>query len=108
MLGRTRRIVVSAFLAAVVLSMAVVGGSSADDPAPNQPVPEPQAPEVPPSPPTKHSKFSSSIAQLVEASKSVPQGVPLTAATLYTAKPPMDGYLMSGLLNLDDLGRAQV
>ena len=81
-------------LAAVTLSFAVAGVSSAADP--------------PPVHPAKHPKFSSVIAQLVEASKSLPPGVPLTDDELYTTEPPMDAYMTSGLLQLDGLGRPQV
>ena len=88
---RDRSLLFSAFVAVLLLFFILSGTSRADDP-----------------PKSKEGKFSSTVAQLVQAAQGLPQGVPLTDDQLYTVEPPMDAYMNAGLLVLDGLGRAQV
>ena len=72
------------------------------------PNPVPQAAAALPVSKSKHSKFSSTIAQLVEASQRIPKGVPVTNTAISDAEPSIEAYLTSGLLRLDDQGRVEV
>ena len=72
------------------------------------PNPVPQAAAALPVSKSKHSKFASTIAQLVEASQRIPKGVPVTNTAISDAEPSIEAYLTSGLLRLDDQGRVQV
>ena len=87
---RLRSVIAPAIAIAILLSVALTAVALADDHGP-----------------AKHPKYSSAITQMVEAAQSLPQGVPLTDDKLYTAKPPMDAYVTSGLVQLDGLGRLQ-
>ncbi|MCH8205709.1 MAG: S8 family serine peptidase [Chloroflexi bacterium] len=107
MSGRAR-LVGPAVFAALILSLAVADRSLAADPPPDEPQSEPQASGGPPSPSAKHARLSSTLVRLVEASQSVPQGVPMADDLLYEANPALMAYLTAGLMVLDDQGRVQV
>ncbi|MCI0438932.1 MAG: S8 family serine peptidase [Chloroflexi bacterium] len=97
-----RRVLSVAMSLAIALFMAFPGELSAQGPSPDS-----QASDGP-STSTKHPKLSSSIAKLVEAARRLPDSAPLSDAVFYAARPSMAGYMESGLLRMDAVGRLQV
>ncbi len=90
-MGSVRLITVIAFVAAIVLVVATPGSSWAQQP-----------------PPFKHDKLSSILAQLVNATQSVPQSLTQYAFSAAPPQPGMQAYLDAGLMSIDGWEQIQV
>ena len=90
-MGSVRLITVIAFVAAIVLVVATPGSSWAQQP-----------------PPFKHDKLSSILAQLVNATQSVPQSLTQYAFSAAPPQPGIQAYLDAGLMSIDGWEQIQV
>ena len=67
-----------------------------------------QEPPLPPSAKSKHPKLATIIAQLVEASESLPRALPTAREYVAAVEPAVSAATRAGLLQIDGGGRVQV
>ena len=105
------RLVIPACVTLAAGTLLLIAGShvvSASQPAPDEGAAEPGPSPPQTSTPSKHPKLATSIFQLVQAGSRMPDGLPMTDATVSEVKPGAGALMKAGFLRVDARGRVQV